>query len=276
MHPLALAFGFGCAWLLGNGQVQRFERLAAADLRSVLGSPEARVAVQVKPSSPLGAALGDLRLATIRASGFSTNGLPLFTEPKRSRKGVVRELRIELSSFRLCGLEVERLEASIPRCRYDIGLALSEHRFRLSRSGTGTGYVAVREAALGDFVLRKFREISSVQVRIHNDHVFVEGEGEFLIAKARFFVVGKLSVQEGTKLYLSDVKILLNGARAEGAVRESMLSILNPVVDLDKDLRLHGAIQVERMKLRNGLLEAWGPATVPPMPEAPVSGHHDR
>lgn len=269
MHALAIVAAFGLAFGLGGAGMRRFERKAAADLAAQLHGGRAHVEVQAKVNGPAGALLGDLQSASIRASGFSTPGLPLFVEPERSQKGRIGELRLELTDFKLAGLRVERLEATIPECRYDFALALSQGQVRLSRSGEGTGYVRVNERDLEDWILRKFHEIKRVWVRVDKDRVWVEGYGEFLIMKTGFAVIADLVPEDGTRLALANAKVYFGWRRAEPETARVLLEALNPVVDLPKDLGLYDAIHVERIRLRDGAVEAWGRTRVPERPAAP-------
>lgn len=266
MHALAIVAAFGLAFGLGGAEMRRFERKAAADLATQLQSGRALVEVNAKVNGPAGPFLGDLATATIRASAFTTPGLPLFVEPERSQKGRIGQLRLELSDFTLAGLRVDRLEATIPECRYDFALALAQGQVRLSRSGEGTGYVRVLERDLEDWILRKFREIKRVWVRVDNDRVWVEGYGEFLILKTGFTVIADLAPEDGTRLVLTNAKVYFDWRRAEPATARVLLDALNPVVDLREDLGLFDAIHVERIRLRDGAVEAWGRTRVPTRP----------
>jgi hypothetical protein len=256
------AFAFG----LGAQELHKFEALAARDIESKLSGEAMKVEVKAQPTGLIGAAWGDLAQVTIRAAHFSTEALPLFTEPKRSKKGVVRQLDLVLNDFTLAGLRIEHLEASIPDCRFDLALALSKKQIRLSRSGVGTGRVRILERDLEAFILKKFKEIKRVAVKIDKYKVFVEGYGEFLIVQSDFLVIANLTPLDGNKLVLTDAVILLNGHRADEAASQALLSTLNPVVDLDRDLQLHGAIHVRGLRLQEGVLEAWGDTKIPDLP----------
>lgn len=265
MTPLALAalaFGLG----FGSAEHRRFETRAADEIRSKLTGPNAHVEVSAAVHGLLGGLSGDLETATIRARDFTTDGLPLYTEPDRSRSGRIRNLRIELERFSLGGLRVERLEASIPDCRYDFGLALRERKIRLSRSGLGTGYVKVAEVDLEAYVLKKFREIKQVDLTLNGDRVLISGYGEFVVFKTRFFVVARLVAVDGTKLALADADIFFEWRRAEPDAAKALLSTLNPVIDLATDLRLLDAVHVDRLSLSRGWLEAWGSVKIPDRP----------
>lgn len=264
--PLAILAGLGLIFGLGGAEVRRFERAAAAEIKSKLQGEHAEVSVRTEMNG-LAGLWGELSSATIRATHFETDGLPLFTEPERRKNGKLKLLRIELSDFVLSGLRVERLEAAIPDCRYDFDLALRHKKIRLSRSGIGTGFVVLREQDLADFILRKFSEVKRVSVRIDKDKVFVDGYGEFLIAKTDFVVIASLTPVDGTKLMLTDAKIYFDWRRADEAASKVLLDTLNPVVDLDKDLGLLDAVFVEGIRLRDGVLKAWGRTKVPERPQ---------
>lgn len=265
MIPVILGL-FGALFFFGRAEVRNFEHAAAREISSKLQGDHRQVSVQVRLSGLISGPLGDLDRATIRASHFSTPGLPFFTEPNRSQKGIVRELDIDLRDFTLATLHVRELSAKIPDCRYDYALALSKRQIRLSRSGMGRGYVVIEPKDLEAFILAKFKEIKRVSVRVYDDRVLVEGYGEFLFIRTNFSVVAKLVAVDGTRLSLEDATILFDGRSADAESRRVLLETLNPVVDLDRDLGLCGAIKVDRITLRDGLLRAEGATQIPVRP----------
>lgn len=251
---------------LSTGTLDRelavFERSAEADIRSRLQGDQVLVSVRLEPEL----SLNTLRRATIRASRFSLDGLPLFTEPKRSKAGRLKELRLELTDFTLRGLKIRRLEAVIPDCRFDLGLALARKGLRLSQSGTGVGTVEIGEKELAAWIDRKYAEIKGCTVRVDRDVVWVEGYGEFLIVKSNFQVISKLQAVGGTKLTLTDAKIYFDWQRAEPSAAKVLLQTLNPVVDLAKDLALYDAVNVSSIRLRDGFVRASGKTRIPLLP----------
>ncbi len=265
MIPFVLGL-FGALFYLGNSEVRRFENLAAKDIRSKLHGDHMKVTVRTQLNGLIGGPLGDLKQVTIRASNFETDGVPLFTEPDRSKKGVIRDLRIELKEFKIGGLLIQELDSDIPDCHYDYSLAVSKRQIRLSESGKGTGSVTIREKDLESFILRKFGEIKRVSVRIADDMVHVEGYGEFLIVKANFAVDAKLIAIDGTKLALSDATIFFDGKLADDVSRKALLNTLNPVVDLNRDLKLYDAIKIQKLELKKGSIRAEGETKIPDLP----------
>jgi hypothetical protein len=99
MIPLVLGL-FGLIFHFGNSEVKRFENLAAKDIRSKIRGESSKVSVRAELNGIIGGPLGDLKKVTIRASNFETDGVPIFTQPELSKKGIVRTLRIELKEFK--------------------------------------------------------------------------------------------------------------------------------------------------------------------------------
>lgn len=251
---------------LGRQQVDVLERGSAADIRSRLSGDHAEV--RVRAGLDLGALQGDSRDVSIYAAHFSTEGLPLFTEPQRSQSGRVRNLRIHLEDFQLKGLRVEALDANIPDCRFDLMLAVRHKQVRLSKSGTGDGSVTIQAKDLEAFILRKFHEIKTVHVTLTKDQVTVEGHGEFMIVSTDFRVVAKLRPAGLRQLELHEARIEFDGQPADEASQKILLDTLNPVVDLDNDLGLCGAVDVEWVRLEPGKLKAGGKTRIPTAPNA--------
>ncbi len=246
---------------LGDIGVHRFEKEAAAKIREKLG--DSKASISVRTGLDLGLLQGDIRAVVIRGHGFKASGLPLFTEPDRPQDGKLRILRLDLRDFSLRGLHMDRLEASIPDCRFDLGLAMRKHEIRLSRSGTGAGSVTIRDHDLESFVLSKFHDIKRATIRISNGRLHVAGHGQFLIFDTDFTVDARVVIQDGTKLALEDATILFDGQPTDDLSRKALLATLNPVVDLNADLQLYDAIRVTQVSLGEGVLTASGPTSIP-------------
>jgi hypothetical protein len=265
MIPLVLGL-FGALFYFGNSEVRRFENLAAKDIRTKIRGEQSKVSVRTELNGIIAGPLGDMRKVTIRASNFETDGVPIFTQPELSKKGIVRNLRIELKEFKIAGLLVKELVADIPDCRYDYTLAVTKRKIRLSQSGVGRGEVTIREKDLESYILHKYREIKKVSVKVANDKVHVEGYGEFLIIKTNFSVDATLSAMDGTKLALDQTTIYFDGILADDVSKQALLETLNPVVDLAQGLKLYDAILVDRIVLRNGVIRAMGATKIPVQP----------
>lgn len=266
MIPLLLGGLVALAGALSASEVRKFERRAAAEIAGRLDGEGKEVRVRADIDGLVGGGLGRLHEVTIAARSFQVSELPLFAEPDRAKDGNIRTLRIRLSDFVLRGLGVEELTADISDSRFDFGLAKKEGKIRLSQSGVGPGYVRMNSAALEKFILHKFREIKSVSVRLEYDKVYVEGRGDFLLFSTDFYVSAKLIARNGVEVWLDDAWMLLDGKLPLDGSGKVLLDSLNPILDIDKDLRLFGAFQIRDLRSKNGLLELWGVATVPADP----------
>jgi len=261
MNPWVLGLLFGL-FGLGASEVSRFERDSARDIYQQLEGPKRRVSIVARYPGILSPALGEVDEVIIRASHFKTDGLPLFTEPERSTAGSIRWLRLDLQDATLKGLRIDQLKADIPDCRFDFQFALRKRKIRLSRSGTGTGSVRILAADLQTFILKKYHEIKKCTVEFRNGKVKVTGQGEFLVFNAAFEITARLKT-DGTKLELTDAEILFDGKLADDNAKQALLDTMNPVVDLDADLQLFGAITLEQITLENGVLLATGRTKIP-------------
>ncbi len=260
--PVILAMALAIGGGFGDQQVARFQRLAAADVASRLAGDDKRVSVKVEPDG-LAGLFGDVASATIGASAFRIDGLPLYTEPDRSQAGRIQMLRLRLRDFSIRKLHVASLEADIPECRFDFALALSKHRLRLSRSGVGTGTVRISERALADFIMAKFPEITKCTVRAYQGHVWVEGHGEFLLVSTDFACVARLGSVNKRQIVLEGAKVYFDWRRTDGPARDAVLKLLTPVVDLEKDLGLADAVDIQSVDCRDGYLVAKGATRIP-------------
>lgn len=270
MKWLLLALGVGIATSAIQREVRLFERGAEEDIASQLGGERKSVKVHVRLDGIGGGSRGRLKSARIEARDFLVNGLPLFTEPERPQSGSIGVLELRLYNFSLRKLFIKELGADLHDCRYDLSLAKRERRVRLSRSGTGHGYAYVTADALERFLLAKYPEIKRVSVRLEKYKAFVEGYGEFLLAPSRFYVIADLQPRHGTQVWLSNAIIFLDEKRAPEETERALLNLINPVLDLDKDLGLHGALQLSRVEIRGGVLVAQGTARIPPRPQEAI------
>ena len=257
---LAALFGIGAA------TVKNFEHAAAIEIGSKLVGDHKQVSLRVTYPGLLSPAIGEVGTATISASHFRCEGLPLFTEPKRSKKGTIDNLRLNLSDFYLRDLRCERFTAEIPDCRFDFALAVSKRRVRLSKSGLGTGSVELKVKDLGPFILKKYGEIKSVEVTTEGDWIRVKGFGQFLVLSADFDVKAKL-VTNGSQLLLSDCIIRIDNKETDADGQQSLINTLNPVIDFAKDLDLYDAVDAKTVQILGDMIKVTGRVKIPVLPE---------
>ncbi len=257
---------FGIGYGAVAKEVRVFERRASEDILAQLQGPDRKVTVKTQINYPFGLFFADLKSATISAEHFSTDGLPLFTDPGLPKTGIVRELKINLNDFRLRGLRIESLNSVIPDCRFDRDLALKRKQIRLSKSGLGDGVVTILEQDLAEFIPKKVREIKRCVVKLDRGKIWVEGYGEFLIAKTEFLVVADLEIDAGFRLNLANARVVFGWQKADEMSKKVLLDAMNPVVDLQKDLGLLDAFSITSVDLNGGKLVAKGKTKIPDRP----------
>jgi len=258
-------FSFFCFFVSCSCNVRSFEREAAKDIALKLEGEHKKVEVKVKSDGLFGALEGRFSKVSIVARDFSVNGLPLFTEPDRSKYGRIATLQIRLFDFSLRGLRIEELRSDLYDCRFDFGLALDERKVRLSRSGTGEGYVRVNEKALEDFILQKYHEIKRIRVELKKYKVFVEGYGEFPFFRTEFYVIADLVPRKDYELHLENAYVFL-GRSIDETMKRALLDFINPVIHENEDLALCGALKMRKVIIRDGILELFGEANIPEKP----------
>lgn len=256
----------GLLFGVGSSEVRRFENAAGKDISGRLQGEAKQVKVRTK-LDPFQAMGGRFKSATITASQFTTEGLPLFTQPEGSTRGRLDELKINLSDFHLTGLRVKKLEARITGCRFDFGLAQRKGQIRLTKSGEGLGSVEVEQDALRDYILKRFPSISKLSVKLEEGQATFEGTGRFVTFVADFRVTGQFFSPDGNRIELKDAKVFVGDQEGNPVITKAVLDLLNPVLDLDRDLLLYGAIRVKDLKVGQGILVASGVAKIPDEPK---------
>jgi hypothetical protein len=256
---------FGILFGVGASEVRRFENAAARDISSRLKGEQMQVKVRTK-LDPFQALGGRIKSATITASHFTTDGLPLFTEPERWRRGRLDELKIQLSDFELSGLQVSKLEARIPNCRFDWGLAQRKGKIRLTQSGTGTGLVEVSRSGLLEFMKVRHPTIRNVKMELADGQIHLTGTGRFMTFEADVEIESRLESPDGYTLHLTDAHILVNGQQANPVARQTILKLLNPVLDLNQHLKLFRALKFDRVEILPDRIRASGVAQIPDHP----------
>ena len=257
---IAAIFGFGIA------TVRNFEVAAAKEIGEKLIGAQKRITVSVSYPGLLSPAIGEVGTATIFASNFRCEGLPLFTEPSRSKRGTIDLLKLNLTDFYLRDLRCEKFLAEIPNCRFDFALAASKKRIRLSKSGLGTGTVELLVKDLAPYILKKYGEIKSVEVATDGDWIRIKGNGQFLVLNAEFDVKAKIKTN-GLQLILTDAIIRIDNKETDIESQQALMNTLNPVIDFAKDLDLYDAVDAKTVQILGEKILVKGNVKIPEKPE---------
>lgn len=265
-----MLLGIAGALGLGAATVRRFERAAERDVAARLQGENKKVRLRVSYPGVLSPAIGEISRASVEASHFSVRGLPFLREPWRSSRGRIDRLVVDLRDFELTGLGVAQMTASIPNVRYDLAHAARHGEIRISRAGVGTSTVALRPEAIAAWLMRRSPGLLDVTGRIEDGKLGVKGRLRFSNFEIPFDVLSRVT-GEGPRLLLDHPQIRLAGVLTEGKSVDELVRALNPVVDVDRDLALGGAVSIRRVDVRDGLIVASGAVTIPASerPEAP-------
>lgn len=252
---------------------RRLERAAERQILQQLGG-KGHVQVQIQPRwGALGVLLARAETIRVHATGFRTAQMPFFTEPPvPAWRGTADNVQIVLKDFHLGGLPVRHLEATIPDVSLDSRAAAFRLRIRLFGAGWGNGWVTIDEESLTEFVKRRLPEVRSPHVQVTPSEIRITGDLVVLLTPWRFEATGNVDVRTGRQVVVENLQVRVEGEELPVAVVQKVVAALNPVLDVERDLRLGGAFVVERVEQGDGFLKLIGRATVPPREQGGVNG----
>ncbi len=255
----------------------RLERSAERQIRAELGG-RGQVRVSIEPQwGALGVLLAKANTITVTARGFDAPRMPFFTEPDvPAWRGTARQVRITMEDFRLRGLPVRRMEATIPGVTLDSRAAAFRLRIRLFGAGWGEGWVILDEAGLTEYIRRRLPEVRDAQVKVSPNGIRISGELTALLASWKFEATGQVAVRDARQVVVADAQIRMEGEPLASSVVQKVLSALNPVLDIERDLQIGSAFRIERVELGDGILKLIGRATVPPRTTGGVNGDREQ
>jgi len=252
---------------------RRLERAAERQILQQLGG-NGWVQVRIEPRwGALGVWLARADTITVRASGFRAAQMPFFSEsPVPAWRGHVERVQIVLERFSLKGFPVRRLEATIPDVSLDSRAAAFRLKIRLFAAGWGEGRVTLDEEDLATFVKRRLPEVHSPQVRVTASEIYITGELAALLTTWRFEARGRVAVRDGRQVVIDNAQVRVEGEDLPPAVVQKVISALNPVLDVERDMSLGSLFVVERVEQEDGFVKLIGRATVPPRHTGGVNG----
>jgi hypothetical protein len=178
----------------------------------------------------------------------------------------MRRLQIRLSDFVIRDLPVRELTCNIPNNRFALGL-LREGKVRLTRSGEGTGSVTIDEDGLEQYILARFTAAQAIVIRLEKYKLIAKGTAMIAMLKRDFEIICDLEIAEKRRLVIANPITFIEGRRIRDGSDSALLRAFNPVLDLDRDLGLHGAFDMETIRISDGLAEIKGRARIPNRPD---------
>lgn len=222
------------------------------------------IRAEVREEAPFGLFANNIHALDIYGSGVSAERLSFIQVPRSGWKGRIQHLRLHLTDSVIAGMRVARLEADIPNVTYDLGHAFYKDRLFIRTAAPGTIEVWLDQSNLATFAVRKFgRTVNSIKATLAGDRLELVGNLKLLNSATPFSVSGLLSERDGQYVDLVDPIITLNGAPVDAARAHLLMSTINPVVDVEKDLHLGKLITVQRVTVSDHQLIIEGKLTIP-------------
>jgi hypothetical protein len=222
----------------------------------------------VAPRGFFGLEINDLYEVRVEGTGIISDRIPFFIYPRTGWKGRIHHLHLDLTRFTLRSIPIRSFRADMPNATYDLGHSLYRSRLVLRSVGEGTGSVVLGPEGILAFIRKKTRfhqTLSDVLIAFHNQNIMVSGQGSFPpFGQAPFTMTGTLICRDGRYLDLDPLHtiIKLNGITAPN----SLLDLINPVVDIDEDLGLKGYFSLEGVRIVGDELIITGKSTLPVAP----------
>ncbi|MEO7453771.1 MAG: LmeA family phospholipid-binding protein [Fimbriimonadales bacterium] len=191
--------------------------------------------------------------------------MPLFTDPQLSQRGRLARLVLSLRDFVIRDLPVVELSCDLPNNRFALGL-LREGKVCLTKSGEGKGSVTIDEDGLERYILARFPAAQKIEVRFDKYKLFAKGTAMIALIRRDFEIICDLGISEKRKLVIANPITFIEGKRIRDGSDGALLRAFNPVLDLDRDLGLHGAFDMESILIKDGRATITGAARIPVRP----------
>lgn len=248
-------------WLFNWALTDRVEHAARRDLRAVI--PNGRIDVKVEPRGLYGMVVGRAWRATISGGGFTAETLPFKLEPGGGLRATVRHLLLDLCDITLNDLPVKSLKADIPFVTLDGERALFSGHVTLRSAEEGRGVAVLTEEGLAQFLRKRRPQFQDLEIRLRHGEAQVRARTTLLAGPTLVEARTKIAVVEGRYLNAADATVLLNGREIPARLTESLLRNLNPILDVERDLRLSDWLYVTEAEIGDGILTVRARVTIP-------------
>src|SRR6185503_6229991 len=135
-------------------------------------------------------------------------------------------------------LPVQSLNADIPFVKADAARVVFDGHFRIRGAEEGSGIAIATSEGLRAFLTKTRPQFQDLQIKLIPGEAMVTAKAALFGPLATVEARAKLAVSEGRYLNAVDATVVLNGNPVPAAVTASLLKILNPVIDIERDLKL--------------------------------------
>jgi hypothetical protein len=239
----------------------RAQYAASRDLHRAL--PGANLNVRVDSRGVFGMALGQAYRVRIDGSHFGTATLPFALEPGGGPTAEARHLQLHLNDVVLAGLPVALLDADIPYVHVDAGRALFSGHLTLRSARPGTGIAVITEEGLAHFLASTRPQLADVRVSLGDQGISVRARTGLLLGMADVEVQAGLAVRQGRYLDAVDARVTVGGREVPTSLASRLMAMLNPVLDVERDLHLGDWLYVTGLVFQQGSVIVHARVTIP-------------
>ncbi len=217
----------------------------------------------VKPKGLLGLLVGSSKETLVSGRHINFESSPFKISKGTGLRANVDLLKLDFNEISVRGIPVKSLHLEIPSVSLDVVRAFVDERIFVRSAGEGTGRTTVDEHGLEVFITKKYPQINSPKVTLADGRVRLQGKFTGFGIPSDLDAIGSLEIVDGRFANLVSTTITLNGKPVVGPFMQSMLKMVNPVIDVDKDLGMGGTFYALSVEIRNGAATVYGKATVP-------------
>ncbi len=208
-------------------------------LRRDVGEVES-LTVALQPAGE-SASLGDLGAASVAIRGVDARLIPLAglvpVPRERTAKGRVARLDLTAEQVRLDTLQASALRFVAEDVRYDL-LAAARGELRVTSLGRQELTVLLRDGDLDTHAKVTYPELSNTRITFEEGKVVARAMVPVFVAAFPVTITGRLAIDEGRTVGLRDATIETGRLELSDALRQSILTRLDPLIDLDTAFHL--------------------------------------
>lgn len=245
------------SWILTD----RVSHAARRELKTAF--PTAHFDICVTPRGLLGMTVGQAYKAKISGGGFSAEKLPFRIEPGGGTVAGIRHLELDLHDIVLRDLGVQTLKADIPFVKADAGRVLFDGHLRFRGAGEGTGTAVLSEGQIERFLAKKRPQFQDLKVKLTSGEALISGKVNVLLPGTPFEAKTSVGIQDGRYLNAVNATVKLGDKPVLPSLALQMQQIVNPIIDVDKDLGLGEWLYITSAEIGEGILTVRGRVHIP-------------
>lgn len=189
----------------------------------------------------------------VRVAGFKTDCLPmtgLCPRKVSGPKGKIRQVNLVAEHFELASVPVDRMEINFRQVRYGLWKALFGGDIQVASFRDGTCSFTFGEQSLAQFLRSKFSAVDGLKLALTDGRITAQGRVKSL-SVVPISLSGKLQAGKNGEIYLADPQLQVSGLPMPGAICQSMLGKYNPLIDLNRQVKLPFLLKIRSLEVED-------------------------